>query len=287
MMNLIYALVEKHSEWDEILKFAVSAYNGTVNEVTSFTPNYLWFGRELKFTVGSTVPDPAEDKAKDYVEYVKKLKHQLHVAYELTRQSLRKRAMQCKRYYDRNMKLIKYKAGSRVMIKDYSPRDKGEGKMCAKFSGPYWVIDKLGDVNYRIMQDELAAPKVVHHNRMKPYVAREPGVIPKWVKLISKALSEKSQLNDTEDEEQSDQVRLMRNQLTRIVRLRKERRVVRRAAKAVKPKPRRGRPKKVPQQTTQQPEQLSQPEPVEDRVEAAPTRKSRAGREVRRPARYL
>ena len=79
----------------------------------------------------------------------------------------------------------------------------------------------------------------------------------------------------------------MRNQLTRIVRLRKERRVVRRAAKAVKPKPRRGRPKKVPQQTTQQPEQLSQPEPVEDRVEAAPTRKSRAGREVRRPARYL
>ena len=78
---MIYALVEKHSEWDEILKFAVSAYNGTFNEVTSFTPNYLWFGRELRFTVGSIVPDPAEDKAKDYVEYVKKLKHQLHVAY--------------------------------------------------------------------------------------------------------------------------------------------------------------------------------------------------------------
>ena len=160
MMNLIYALVEKHSEWDEILKFAVSAYNGTVNEVTSFTPNYLWFGRELRFTVGSIVPDPNEDKAKNYIEYVKKLKHQLQIAYDLTRQSLRKRAIQCKKYYDRNMKLITYKAGSRVMIKDYTPGEKGEGKMCAKFSGPYWVIDKLGDVNYRVMQDELAAPKV-------------------------------------------------------------------------------------------------------------------------------
>ena len=137
------------------------------------------------------------------------------------------------------------------------------------------------------MRAELAAPKLVHYNRMKPYVAREPGVIPKWVKLISKALSAKSQLNESDNEEQNDQVKLMRDQLTRIVRLRKERRVVRWAAKAVKPKPRRGRPKKVPQQTTQQPEQLSQPEPDEDRVEAAPTRKSRAGREVRRPARYL
>ena len=100
------------------------------------------------------MPDPVEDKAKDYIEYVKKLKHQLQIAYELTRQSLRKRAMQCRKYYDRNMKLITYNAGSRVMIKDYSPREKGEGKMCTKFSGPYWVIDKLGDVNYRIMQDE-------------------------------------------------------------------------------------------------------------------------------------
>ena len=84
MMNLVCALIERHFEWEEILKFAVSAYNGTVNEVTSFTPNMLWFGCELRFTVGSIVPDLVEEKSKDYVNYVKKLRNQLRLAYEVT-----------------------------------------------------------------------------------------------------------------------------------------------------------------------------------------------------------
>ena len=114
---------------------------------------------------------------------------------------------------------------------------------------------------------------------MKPNVAREPGVILKYVKLIIRALSARSQLNDSKDEEQNDQVRLMRIHLTQIVRLRKERQVVCQAAKAVKPKPRRGPPKQVLNKTTEYSD--------DNRVKAAPTRKSRAGRERRRPAHYL
>ena len=60
------------------------------------------------------------------------------------------------------------------MIRDHAPKEKGDGKMCAKFVGPFWVIDKLGDVNYRIQQTEEGRPQVVHHNRMKPYTSRQP-----------------------------------------------------------------------------------------------------------------
>ena len=66
------------------------------------------------------------------------------------------------------MRLITYKPGTQVMIKDHAPKEKGDGKMCATFVGPFWVIDKLGDVNYRIQQTEEGRPQVVHHNRMAP-----------------------------------------------------------------------------------------------------------------------
>ena len=58
MMTLVYALVDRHTDWDEVLPYAVSAYNSKVNDVTGCTPNFLWYGRELRFTIGSIVPDP-------------------------------------------------------------------------------------------------------------------------------------------------------------------------------------------------------------------------------------
>ena len=60
--------------------------------------------------------------------------------------------------------------------------------MCDKFVGPFWVIDKLGDVNYRIQETEEGRPQVVHHNRMRPFTSRQPVLVPNWVKQISKTL---------------------------------------------------------------------------------------------------
>ena len=75
------------------------------------------------------------------------------------------------------------------MLRDYTLREKGDAKLCAKFCGPFWILDKLGDVNYRIVDKEGGTPKVVHHNRIKPYVARQPVVIPERVKNNSKELA--------------------------------------------------------------------------------------------------
>ena len=80
------------------------------------------------------------------------------------------------------------------------------------------------------------------------------------------------------------------------VKLRRQRRVARNMAKRANPKPRLGRPPKT--STTCKAKKVTPTINVpitldmtdderDDRVDAAPTRKSRAGREVRRPARYL
>ena len=180
-MNIVYSMVEKNDEWDEVLPFAQSAYNGTVHEVTSFTPNFLWFSRELRSTVGRIVPDPELDKQTTYVDYVRKMRDRMTQAYDITRAALKRAALVTKKYYDRKMRLIKYVPGDQILIKDHSLRpDKGQAKLMPKYAEPYWILDKLGDVNFRIQEREDGPMKVVHHSRMKPYMSRQPVVIPQW-----------------------------------------------------------------------------------------------------------
>ena len=84
-MNLVYALQDKASNWDSTLPIAVSAYNATVHEATEFTPNELWFSRQMRFTVGAIVPDPRDDKPETYCDYLKRKRDQLRSAYDTVR----------------------------------------------------------------------------------------------------------------------------------------------------------------------------------------------------------
>ena len=70
---------------------------------------------------------------------------------------------------------------------DHSPVEKGTKKLGPRYVGPYFVIDKVGLVNFRIQDKETSHPRVVHHNRLRPYLTREPFEIPEWVRKLSKS----------------------------------------------------------------------------------------------------
>ena len=76
------------------------------------------------------------------------------------------------------------------MIRDNTIRpDRGQAKMLAKYAGPFWVIARIGDVNFRIKESADGPAKVVHHNRLKPYCNRRSDVvIPEWVRKLCKTL---------------------------------------------------------------------------------------------------
>ena len=38
--------------------------------------------------------------------------------------------------------------------------------------GPYKILSKLSDVTYRVKKEPIGKPKVIHHNRLKPYCER-------------------------------------------------------------------------------------------------------------------
>jgi hypothetical protein len=189
LMDILSNLQNKYGEWDQALPFAYSSYNATIHESTNYTPNFLWYGRELRNTVGNLVPCVEEPFTK-LSDYTIKLKEQIKIAHDVTRQHLKKSALKSKRYYDKNVHYYRYRAGDQVMCRDHTKTEKGTKKFKRTYEGPYWVIEQLGDVVYRVQKDVHSASRCVHHNQLRRYNSRVIGPIfvPTWVRLKSKHL---------------------------------------------------------------------------------------------------
>ena len=186
IVDIMKRLVKRTNEWDTVLGFSVCAYNATIHESTGFTPNRLWYGRELRYTFGSIVPDPQDPNERTYCDYVKGLQAKQQMAFDVAREALKKSAVYMKEQYDKKLHQIKYKAGERCMLRDHTKAKKGSKKFKPKYEGPYWILDKVGSVNYRIQKDEKSRVDVVHHNRMRRYNIPNPIPVPQWVKTMSK-----------------------------------------------------------------------------------------------------
>ena len=187
IMNLVFALNQETEKWDEILQLAVTAYNSTIHESTGFTPNLLWFGRELRFTIGRIVPDPTDNETQTYCDYIKKLKSKIQKAFDVTRSNLKRSAMYYKKYYDKNAYVYDYKPGMKVLLFDHTQVEKGTKKLGPKYVGPYFILDRVGTVNFRVQDLEKSNPRVVHHNRLRLFNTKEPYDVPEWVQKLSKS----------------------------------------------------------------------------------------------------
>ena len=202
LIDLICKLAGQTEDWDERVPIVVAAYNGTIHDSTGYTPNLLMRGREVLHSQSKIVPDPVPEAPRTYNDYVKKLKEHYEKAYESTRNALRKAALVHKKYYDRKANLYKYRPGEAVWITNHAPPTvTGTRKFVPKYVGPYWVIDVLSDIHFRIQEKEGSTPKVVHHDRLKPYVFRVPTETPDWVKKASRALTAAELARSTEPEQ--------------------------------------------------------------------------------------
>ena len=87
-------------------------------------------------------------------------------AYSLVRKHLGKSAERQKRLYDANTQTRSFKRGDWVWV-FYPPEAKE--KFGRGWKAPYLVINKLGDVDYRVQKSESAHLVTVHVDHMKIY----------------------------------------------------------------------------------------------------------------------
>ena len=83
-----------------------------------------------------------------------------------------------KKYYDRKTHLIKHKVGDAVMVRNMPRPEAGTAKFHDKYIGPYYIVDVLSDVNFRICDKPDGKTKVIHHDRLKPIEQRKNLISP-------------------------------------------------------------------------------------------------------------
>ena len=110
------------------------------------------------------------------------------MAHEFARQNLKKTAVCQKRNYDKKLAGKPFQVGDSVWLHQVRRKKGRNPKLDCPWEGPYLVTAVLSDVVYRIQRTQRARPKVVHSDRLKPYLGPP---LKSWISpQVSSSLSE-------------------------------------------------------------------------------------------------
>ena len=175
--NMLSAYVDKNYEnWDEYLPYVLLAYRSTLHESTGCTPNLLFHNRECNLPLDFFFEPPPQTEVGPcplkYVEWVKQASRQTN---QFVRERLKGSLVRQKRNYDRTAVESSFVVGD-LVYREYLPQAR-EHKFSYPWKGPYKVMDRVGDVNYRIQLLEGGKQIVVHVDHLKKCLVREESAV--------------------------------------------------------------------------------------------------------------
>jgi len=168
-------IAENQKDWDQWIPMFLLAYRSSKHETTGVTPAELYLGRELQLPLDLLRGSPPvlhEEELETVSEYVRSLRGKLDKIHLDVRGKLLMKSSQVKIRYDRKARQILFKEGERVWL--FNPqRFKGRSpKLQGNWDGPFTVIKRLSDVVYGIQRSPRHRKKVVHADRLAPFVER-------------------------------------------------------------------------------------------------------------------
>jgi hypothetical protein len=137
------------------------------------------------------LPAPPTPKFEHLDDYVQQLERNQNMAYDAARQALGKAVKAQKKNYDRFHNLNRYNTGDVIMLKNHNPPEPSTKKFKEKFLGPFYVLESLSDINFRVVRGKNYTPRIVHHDSMEKLdMDREPEDLT-WVYDMSKEFKER------------------------------------------------------------------------------------------------
>jgi uncharacterized GH25 family protein len=128
------------------------------------------FGHEIKLPIDLMFPN-SEAVPQCPNEYVEWLRAAFNEAYEYAREKLKTSAVRQKTYYDQKSSLRKFQIGDWVWV--FYPPDAKE-KLGRGWKGPYLIVEKWGDVNYKVQPEPNGKITTVHVDHINIFISHTP-----------------------------------------------------------------------------------------------------------------
>ena len=173
ILNMLSSFVSANqTDWDKFLPLVLMAYRSSMHESTGVTPCAMMLGREISLPIDLLYGHPENERETDLTlssEYAYDLQEKLDQIHTYARKRLNISSKVMKKNYDHRIIHHIYEVGDKVWLYDPHRRVGLNPKLRRPWSGPYVVKRKLNDVLYFIRAGPKSRPKVVHHDRLKPY----------------------------------------------------------------------------------------------------------------------
>ena len=150
--SMLAKVVSNHkTDWDTHLPQILFAYRTSIYDTTGFAPFHITFGRSPILPIDTIIgTPPLQRKVTDNPSFVNKLHTSLHSAYAAVRAHIAASHQRNKTRYDKHGFFSPYSIGDLVWLHVPTVKPGRTKKFVSQWCGPYTVIDKLSDANYRI-----------------------------------------------------------------------------------------------------------------------------------------
>ena len=165
---------KNQDDWDEYL--ASIAFGFNISPATSTTRHsafFLLYGRNPLLPIDiSLMVEPEEvATARKHLPTVVK---NLEIFHKVAKDNMQIAKEKMKEYYDRNCKQTTFELGDHVWVYIPVTKVKMSKKLAHHWVGPYYLVEKITPVTFRVRTAENKLVKgPVHVNRMKPFLHRE------------------------------------------------------------------------------------------------------------------
>ena len=162
---------ENQKDWDTHLPKALFAYRTAIHNSTGYSPFHVNFGRSPTLPIDIMLGRlPSSDGEKDVAEYVKEVVSSLKSAYDKVRHNIEEAHKANKGRHDDKETGSRFSVGDLVWLHVPAIKQGRTKKFSSLWQGPYTVIDKTSDVNYKIQLVGANKVLIVHRNRSNPPV---------------------------------------------------------------------------------------------------------------------
>ena len=148
-------------------------------------------GEELEVPLDS-INKASRDAPPIKMDYAQAVQKRLASAHDLARRHLNKVTMRQKQHYDKRLAGRPFVIGDSVWLHNGRRKKGRNSKFDCPWEGPYLAISVLSDAVYRIQKSRKVKPKVVHSDRLKPYLGPP---LERWIP------SRQTQLSNPREEE--------------------------------------------------------------------------------------